>query len=277
MFGHVAFYADLGGTVIPAWIRVAAHLSIVLPILFLGTPELRVDGTGERLPDHANVRAGQGLLVVACIMYLGLTAFAIFPIATGAWRSRFTLYLLFAGVGSVAVAVALARAVRFLCRPHRPPPERPFEPPWVGAYRTRPAIAETPEPPAPRPSPLRDPRLQALGHVLLSLLFVVVGVLVAAFSHRESDRFWGRLCACFFGAGTWVFGETLFAPRRTFPLSPSARSRALAVFVLAGLASLYTAIMTDQVAIVDRAFGIIVGTLMALLGVPAMWRARHDP
>ena len=257
LFGQVAFYADFGRDIVPAWLRVAAHLALVLPLLFFEHPSAVRGG-----------RAPQAAVAIASAVYLGLSLASLWLVLAGVRMPGLGFYLVLESIGAVPAAATAARAARFLRGPRVPPPEPLFQPPWAGAYRTRPTVP--PEPSVPAPAPPPRPSRGPVGFALLSTAFAIGGASMAHAPRHAADRFWGLVNLVFFGLGAWVFWEQVAAGALGPELPAPARHRGLVVLFFVGLAATYVGITAEGVPRFDR--GVVAG-VGALLTVMTAWRA----
>ncbi len=167
-----------------------------------------------------------------------------------------------------SVLSLVAAAARALAWWRRPPPDRPFVPPFVGEYRTRPVVPPPPPEPAAPPKPRSPrPRHGTVGLLLVSLVFVVIGVVVALAPHRPSDRLWGQCSAGFFGLCAWVFAEQLLAERAEKQLSPGALRRTLVVLFLNGAGGVYLAWTCQGARLADRLLIALFGAAFLVLSL----------
>jgi hypothetical protein len=272
-FTQVAFLAHLAGTRLSKWEHIAALTVLALPFCY-------ADEAGPATPlplAERGARRREALHAAAALVYLGLAAAVLVLAARGEGPRDLGFFVYTPAVGAVPVGRMLWRAARML---RRPPPPAP-EPPFVGAYRTRPAGPPAPDPPvAPLPPPRelrapRDPRLGVLGMALVSLAFVVAGVLMARHPHHPSDAFWGLLCALFFGLCAWVFVEQLAQPG--VMLAKRAGRRVIGALILASVSGCWLSWTSAVVSVPER---LMVGAgcaAMASLGVVALVKAwRRD-
>src|SRR6185437_9076524 len=132
----------------------------VMPLLFVDRP------SADRGP-----RALRVSVAIAGALYVGLSLASLWLVVGGVRMPGLGFYLVLEALGSVPAAIAAAQAARSLRGPRTPPPEPLYQPPWAGAYRTRPVVP--PEPPPPRPAPPPRPSRGPIGHALVSTAFAV--------------------------------------------------------------------------------------------------------
>jgi hypothetical protein len=265
LFGQVAFYADIGRDLVPAWLRVALHLTLVLPLVFIGPPSA---GRGGRALQAGAVTLGT--------LYLGVSLASLVLVLAGVRMPGLAFYLVLEAIGAVPVALVTAQAARFLRGPGKPPPEPLFQPPWAGAYRTRPFVSPAPQPPAARPPrPDRGP----LGHAFLCTVLAAAGALLAGTSHHGSGHFWGLVNLVFFGPGAWLLWEQVAAGAPGSQLPRTAQYRMLVVMFFAGLAEVYVGITAEapDVSGLHRCLVAGSGALLALVSVWRIWKPRRSP
>jgi hypothetical protein len=259
LFGQVAFFADFGRGAIPIWLRIGAHMAILVPLLFL-----------EPRPGS---RTGHAILAIAAGLYLGTSAVSVGLVLRGLQMPGLMLYLVLEAVGAVAATPLLAQAVQGLEWPRPPDPEPFYRRPWAGAYRTRPAVPPVP-PPAPPPAPPRSREPHSpVGFALLSMAFVAAGLFMLLHATRPDQLFWGLVCVVFFGLATWVFWEQVAAGTQVLP--PAAQRRVQGGLVLVGVVMAWTAYVFPEVDAAHRALIGGVGVLGVIFGWRAVWRSRR--
>jgi hypothetical protein len=171
--------------------------------------------------------------------------------------------------GFRSVPAWLRRALLLLRRR----PRSLWEPPWAGAYRTRPALEPEPEPRVARPpSPKTETPL--LG--LISAAFVAAGVFIARGGRQPDDRLCGLSTVIFFGLCLYVFVEQMI--QGTPVRSRSGGRRMLAALGVAGVALVYLGIAEATAPLGYRSAVALGGVFLA--GVAAWatgraWRARR--
>lgn len=260
LFGQVAFFADFGRGSIPIWLRIGAHMAILIPLLFLE-------------PRGVLGRAGHAILAVAAGLYLGTSLVSVVLVLRGVEMPGLGLYLVLEAIGAVAAAPLFIHAMRGLSWPRPPDPDPLYQQPWAGAYRTRPAVPPAPPPPPPPPPAKAEAPHSPVGFALLSMAFVAGGVFMLLHATKPEQQFWGLLDVVFFGLATWVFWEQVLAGTPMLP--PAAQRRAQGGLVLVGLIMLWAAYVFPEVDGAHRALIGGAGVLGVIFGGQAVWRSWH--
>ncbi len=266
-FAQVAILAAAAGVHLSKWPHVGAMTLLVMP--FLSFEESREAVTPIPLR-HRDARRRQGWIAAAAGFYLAVGAATLVLVGLGVRPDDVALLVGAVVVGALPAGLQLRRAVKRLARPHVAP-----DPPFTGGYRTRPPGPLLPDrliAPRIAPEPLGPSRpvWKQLGMVLLSLMFVLGGLLMIFAGRRPADVFHGVLSVTLFGLCTWIFAEQLVAGREM--LGKGARIRTMVVLIGASAFACHAAWTTDAVPLFERLLTGAGSITLAVFGVVGLWK-----